>query len=146
MRGFHSIPYIPRGCMVVAEFCWRSCNGGSAPCGGASVHGSGARQGRRRRRRLGGRALRWGTAGPRRAGARACTPRTAAACWRRTGIGATRQQEAQADGRRRRWRGCSSSRGQGAHRGWAGEDAGGTGQGAGCAGARGKGTTALGLA
>jgi hypothetical protein len=37
-RGFDSIPYLPRGCIVVAEFCWRRGRQRTALSGGASVH------------------------------------------------------------------------------------------------------------
>jgi hypothetical protein len=41
-RGFHSIPYLPLGRIVVIEFCGRSCDGGSV------LGGAGLAQGRTR--------------------------------------------------------------------------------------------------
>jgi hypothetical protein len=67
----------------MAKFNWRSCGGGSIhPVIGPQPFCMGlaalVRAASRGERGAGGRA------GPGRAGARARTPRTAAACWRRT--------------------------------------------------------------
>jgi hypothetical protein len=64
MKGFDSIPYLLRGCIVVIEFCERRGSDSSVPCGFTHVHGGGTAEHQGRCKRC--RARHW--VGLRRAG------------------------------------------------------------------------------